>query len=1033
MNTVATHVPAATDSGAAFGLRWLATALRSGGLPPVEEAGTRSKLRSGKLEQAPALHRAAPILAWLLIAASAHAGPRTSASYSITTDATSAGGGRVTSASYTNDGNAGDVVGISTVAAPAETAKSGYIGQLYDVVALQLIASPATVNEGLTRQLSVTQVLDDATTLAVPAGVTWEVASGPLVGVDANGLVTAAKVYADTSGIVQGSFQGHTGSLSLTVLNVATDALALGAPLFTVNEETGVVNISVVRTGSTDGAVTVNLSTSSVAATATAGGDYTAVTNVPVVFAHGESLKQVPISILPGNAINEANETFTVNLSTPGLGAVLGGPTTARVRIIDPGDITVPTLPTITTPGTGALVGVNSGGTTNVTGTAADNKGIGSVKVKLNGGLFMDAAITVTGTGTTANYTLPVTSLTGSNTLTVQSFDTRGNPSPTVTRTFKVTRPLAVGFDTTLATLTAGFSPSSFREVGKSLTITATSKTTPAPGAIFTGWTLSGDDVAQGDIDFTPQRLGIATSALEKNTLTFIFREGLVLTANFTANSFAPMAGTYYGLIRPSATLPDRTPLGGAPGTGDGTMRTTATEGFFKATVLNTGAFSGTLTLDGSTLPALSVAGAFDHNGDARFGTARALTFTVARTNKPSLVVALHLDMATPGTGDKITGTVTATDFKRSVTTAVSDVLADKAFYGFQTLSAGIAINSAVVTMGSTLGRFAGEVVTGTGIPANTTVLAVDSPTPNKLTLSANATLTNAAASLTFTRNMPPAYLGAANGNGKFTVVFPAKDVGSQTVGFTTQDYPQGDGYGTITVTKAGVITVAGTLADNTAISMSSALSQANAFPLFVQLYTKQGFLSGMVQLDSTQAASDMAATDLQWLRPFIGTSHYYPYGWPEVIKVDFMGAKYSAVAGQGVMKAPDDGDTDFDGEVLQSAANDAEGDGNVTLTFSDGQLSESLTKHAHLSAGVMMETVLEVPNPDPTFSLSLTRSSGAISGSFTHTDDTVPTFKGTLYQKGPNAGAYGFFLTKQPNPIDYAGESGGVTLIGQP
>lgn len=79
-----------------------------------------------------------------------HAGPRTSASYSISTDTTGAGGKRTTSASYTNDGNAGGVAGTSTVTSPAETAKSGYIGQLYDVTDLILTAASLNVNEGAT-------------------------------------------------------------------------------------------------------------------------------------------------------------------------------------------------------------------------------------------------------------------------------------------------------------------------------------------------------------------------------------------------------------------------------------------------------------------------------------------------------------------------------------------------------------------------------------------------------------------------------------------------------------------------------------------------------------------------------------------------------------------------------------------------------------------------------------------------------------------------------------------------------------------
>ena len=103
-----------------------------------------------------------PALFLALLAGAAHAGPRTSASYTIATDTADAGGRRATSASYTNDGSAGGVVGISTVAAPAETARHGYIGQLYEVTGLVLSATPTTVNEGSTLPLSAAQLLDDA-------------------------------------------------------------------------------------------------------------------------------------------------------------------------------------------------------------------------------------------------------------------------------------------------------------------------------------------------------------------------------------------------------------------------------------------------------------------------------------------------------------------------------------------------------------------------------------------------------------------------------------------------------------------------------------------------------------------------------------------------------------------------------------------------------------------------------------------------------------------------------------------------------
>ena len=159
-----------------------------------------------------------------------HAGPRTSASYNVATDTADAGGKRTTSASYTNDGSAGAVTGLSTVAAPAGTAKSGYIGQLYDVTGLTLTAATVNVNETATLQLAAWQALDDATLLAVPAAsVAWSVQSGPLTGISSGGLVAAGTVYQNTNATAQGSYQSFLDTLTLTVLNVNTDDFGLYA------------------------------------------------------------------------------------------------------------------------------------------------------------------------------------------------------------------------------------------------------------------------------------------------------------------------------------------------------------------------------------------------------------------------------------------------------------------------------------------------------------------------------------------------------------------------------------------------------------------------------------------------------------------------------------------------------------------------------------------------------------------------------------------------------------------------------------
>ncbi|MCF7788053.1 MAG: hypothetical protein K9N47_18165 [Prosthecobacter sp.] len=166
----------------------------------------------------------------LLLTSMLHAGPRTSTNYSMTTDITDAGGRRATSVNYTNDGSAGGVTGIATVASPSETAKSGYVGQLYEVAAVQVAATPTTVNEGSTRQLAASATLDDGTTLAsLASSVSWSVVSGPISGISTSGLATAGNVYQDTAATVQGSYFGASSTLGLTILNTGNDDLGIYA------------------------------------------------------------------------------------------------------------------------------------------------------------------------------------------------------------------------------------------------------------------------------------------------------------------------------------------------------------------------------------------------------------------------------------------------------------------------------------------------------------------------------------------------------------------------------------------------------------------------------------------------------------------------------------------------------------------------------------------------------------------------------------------------------------------------------------
>lgn len=146
--------------------------------------------------------------------------PRASVNYTLTPETNDSGGGRSTSAFYSFDSSTGSPGGSSLATPALLLGKSGYSGQLYDVTGLALSANPATIPESGTRQLVAYAALDDATFLTLDASnVAWGVVSGPLAGIDAAGLVTAATVPQDTGAVAQGAWRGFTATLGFTVLN----------------------------------------------------------------------------------------------------------------------------------------------------------------------------------------------------------------------------------------------------------------------------------------------------------------------------------------------------------------------------------------------------------------------------------------------------------------------------------------------------------------------------------------------------------------------------------------------------------------------------------------------------------------------------------------------------------------------------------------------------------------------------------------------------------------------------------------------
>ena len=377
------------------------------------------------------------------------------------------------------------------------------------------------------------------------------------------------------------------------------------------------------RLGGFIGPASVRLSTKPGTAGAN---DFTAVNQV-VNFASGDDSENVIIDLTSDSTI-EKNEAFTLMLSEPSPGSSIGFPGTETVVIEDNAGIAAdPTVrPTfkLISPAEGAAVNVDVNGQLLLQGTAQDNQGVDRMRVSLNG---VDLGVNTTSMdqrgATVTTFSHPITPATGLNTVQVVVIDSRGNDSATLTRKFKVLRPLRVNVSGDGAVTPAGFTPKSYREVGKPYTITAL----PAKGQMFEGWTiLSGQSASQ---------IGTTTDALRLPVLNFIQREGLALRANFVESPYTPdVMGLYEGGIY----------LNGPSGP------TVETEGYFSLTLQSLGSFTGKLLLDGGTVP---ISGGFDSNGNSIFGVNRASVVTLLRKDKPALTMTLGF-----GPGGEIIGTL---------------------------------------------------------------------------------------------------------------------------------------------------------------------------------------------------------------------------------------------------------------------------------------------------------------------------------------------------------------------------------------
>ena len=153
------------------------------------------------------------------------AAARSSANYSIIAESFDSGAVSISSANFTiKTPTIGGIAGTVSGPSPVIVNKSGYAGQIFDVIALSISANPANVNEGNTTQLFASQVIDDATTLALnPSSVSWSIVSGPIVSISSAGAATTTNVFQNTSATASGTFQNQSANGSFTVVNSSID------------------------------------------------------------------------------------------------------------------------------------------------------------------------------------------------------------------------------------------------------------------------------------------------------------------------------------------------------------------------------------------------------------------------------------------------------------------------------------------------------------------------------------------------------------------------------------------------------------------------------------------------------------------------------------------------------------------------------------------------------------------------------------------------------------------------------------------
>jgi hypothetical protein len=208
----------------------------------------------------------------------------------------------------------------------------------------------------------------------------------------------------------------------------------------------------------------------------------------------------------------------------------------------------------------------------------------------------------------------------------------------------------------------------------------------------------------------------------------------------------------------------------------------------------------------------------------------------------------------------------------------------------------------------------------------------------------------------------------------------PAPQRGAYTIAIPPDGSgPAGYGYGTMTVSPGGVIQWAGTLADGTKVSQTSALSKDGLWPLYCSIYGGGGAVISWMQFNSNVPESDLSGQFI-WIKPVGLPGKTFPAGFTNSLQV--VGSAFTPPTS---------------GPLLNLT--------NLDLVFSGGGLQAPFTNSFTWTANRV------TPAPGTRLKLTFSLSSGLFSGSTLNPETGQSlSFQGVVYEKAANGA--GLFLT---------------------